>query len=142
MISQNDLTKLIKQLTKHYGDLETAIFNLLAQYLKSNDIDDVNAVYQWELQHNNLINDFTKNVVDVALNYRNVALKDVKRLMSAAGEQIDNDIREELVKLTGQEYMSGDAKQIVDEQVQLIQHNIDVGLMGLVNRNVSSNPNC
>ena len=140
MISQNDLTKLIKQLTKHYGDLETAIFNLLAKYLKSNDIDDANAVYQWELQHNNLINDFTKNVVDVALNYRNVALEDVKRLMSAAGEQIDTDIRDELVKLTGQEYISGDAQQIVDEQVQLIQHNIDVGLMGLVNRNVPSNP--
>lgn len=141
MISQNDLTKLIKQLTKHYGDLETAIFNLLAKYLKSNDIDDANAVYQWELQHNNLINDFTKNVVDVALTYRNVALKDVRRLMNVAGEQIDNDIREELIKLTGKKNVnSNGANEIIDEQVQLIQHNIDVGLMGLVNRNVPSNP--
>ncbi|MBU3851243.1 MAG: hypothetical protein H9901_00815 [Candidatus Paralactobacillus gallistercoris] len=140
MISQNDLTKLIKQLTKHYGDLESAIFHLLAQYLKSNDLDDANAVYQWELQHNNLINDFTKNVVDVALNYRNVALADVKRLMNIAGEQIDTDIRNELVKLTGQAYISGGAQQIIDEQVTLIQNNIDVGLMGLVNRNVPSNP--
>ena len=51
MLTRKKLDHLIARMVKIYGDIETALLNLIADYLKKGDIDDVSEIYQWQAEH-------------------------------------------------------------------------------------------
>lgn len=100
MLSRQDLDKLIDQMVKQYGDIETALLNLIADYLKKGDIDSVDEIYQWQAEHTANADELAATAAFIAQHFQNSNLKDTKAMLEDNGKQISDEINTELSNLT------------------------------------------
>lgn len=138
MLSRQDLDKLIDQMVKQYGDIETALLNLIADYLKKGDIDSVDEIYQWQAEHTANADELAATAAFIAQHFQNSNLKDTKAMLEANGKQISDEINTELSNLTSK-HVKTQSSGIIHNNVTTVSQEIKTGMMNLINRNVSSN---
>lgn len=138
MLSRQDLDKLIDKMVKQYGDIETALLNLIADYLKKGDIDSVDEIYQWQAEHTANADELAATAAFIAQHFQNSNLKDTKAMLEANGKQISDEINTELSNLTSK-HVKTQSNEIIHNNVTTVSQEIKTGMMNLINRNVSSN---
>lgn len=138
MLSRQDLDKLIDQMVKQYGDIETALLNLIADYLKKGNIDSVDEIYQWQAEHTANADELAATATFIAQHFQNSNLKDTKAMLEANGKQISDEINTELSNLTSK-HVKTQSNEIIHNNVTTVLQEIKTGMMNLINRNVSSN---
>ena len=138
MITRKQLDALIDKMVKEFSDIETALLNLIADYLKQGDIESVEEIYQWQLEHITSASNLTATAVNIAETFRLHGLKNVKKEITDSGELISNDIDTELSNLTNKSVKT-DSSVIIQNNVKVVREEIKQGLMGLINRNVANN---
>lgn len=138
MLSRQDLDKLIDQMVKQYGDIETALLNLIADYLKKDDIDSVDEIYQWQAEHTANADELAATAAFIAQHFQSSNLKDTKAMLEANGQQISDEINTELSNLTSK-HVKTKSSEIIHNNVTTVSQEIKTGMMNLINRNVSSN---
>lgn len=138
MLSRQDLDKLIDKMVKQYGDVETALLNLIADYLKQGDIDSVDEIYKWQAEHTADADELATTAAFIAEHFQNSNLKDTKSMIEASGQQISDEINTELSNLTSK-HVETHSSEIIHDQVTSVSQQIKIGMMNLINRNVSSN---
>lgn len=125
-------------MVKQYGDVETALLNLIADYLKQGDIDSVDEIYQWQAEHTANADELAATAAFIAQHFQNSNLKDTKAMLEASGQQISDDINAELSNLTSKRVKTH-SSEIIRDNVTTVSQEIKTGMMNLINRNVSSN---
>lgn len=138
MLSRQDLDKLIDKIVKQYGDIETALLNLIADYLKKGDIDSVDEIYQWQAEHTANTDELAATAAFIAQHFQDSNLKDTKTMLEANGQQISDEINTELSNLTSK-HVKTQSSEIIHDNVTTVSQEIKTGMMNLINRNVSSN---
>lgn len=138
MLSRQDLDKIIDKMVKQYGDVETALLNLIADYLKQGDIDSVDEIYQWQAEHTANADELAATAVFIVEHFQNSNLKDTKAMLEASGQQISDDINAELSNLTSK-HVKTHSSEIIHDNVTTVSQEIKTGMMNLINRNVASN---
>lgn len=125
-------------MVKEYGDIETALLNLIADYLQKGDIQSVDEIYQWQAEHITKTDEVARLAVMIAETFKLQNLKDTKKLLEESGKQIDEDVRSELQELTSKS-VKGDSSDIIQDNISTVSQQIETGMMNLINRNVASN---
>ena len=138
MLSRQDLDKLIDKMVKQYGDIETALLNLIADYLKKGDIDSIDEIYQWQAEHTANADELAATAAFIAQHFQSSNLKDTKAMLEANGKQISDEINTELSNLTSK-HVKTQSSEIIHNNVTTVLQEIKTGMMNLINRNVSSN---
>ena len=138
MLTRQDLDKLIDKMVKQYGDIETALLNLIADYLKKGDIDSVDEIYQWQAKHTANADELAATAAFIAQHFQDSNLKDTKAMLEANGQQISDEINTELSNLTSK-HVKTQSNEIIHNNVTTVLQEIKTGMMNLINRNVSSN---
>lgn len=138
MLSRQDLDRLIDKMVKQYGDVEAALLNLIADYLKKGDIDSVDEIYQWQAEHTANADKLAATAAFIAQHFQDSNLKDTKAMLEANGQQISDEINAELSNLTSK-HVKIQSSEIIHDNVTTVSQEIKTGMMNLINRNVSSN---
>lgn len=125
-------------MVKQYGDIETALLNLIADYLKKGDIDSVDEIYQWQAKHTANADELAATAAFIAQHFQDSNLKDTKAMLEANGQQISDEINAELSNLTSK-HVKTQSSEIIHDNVTTVSQEIKTGMMNLINRNVSSN---
>lgn len=138
MITRKQLDALIDKMVKEFSDIETALLNLIADYLKQGDVKSAEEIYQWQAEHITNADNLTATAVTIAETFKLRSSKDVQQLIEKVGKQIDDDIRLELDNLTNK-HVKSDSSVIIQNDVKTVKTQIKTGMMNLINRNVASN---
>lgn len=137
-MERKELDKIIDQMVKQFGDIEVALLNLIADYLKKGDIDTVEQIYQWEGEHSTNIGTLVATVVSIVSSFKSSSLKETKNMLKENGKQIENDIAIELHDLTNK-HVETNSSEIISNNIKTVHSEIKTGMMSLIDRNVQSN---